>query len=152
MKNRFPRTLVLALAVAGTLGGCAQWNQMMSGAPSMMAGSRLTLTGAQEVPPVNTTATANAVVMIAPDKSVSGAITTTGIDATAAHIHEGAAGANGPVIVPMVKDGENKFVFPAGAKVTDAQYDAYKAGKLYINVHSAANPGGELRAQLNAGQ
>ena len=142
------KMLVLALVAAGTLGGCAQWNQMMSGAPAMMVGHRVTLTGAQEVPPVNTTAAATGVVMIAPDRSVSGAITTTGINATAAHIHEGAAGANGPVIVPMVKDGENKFVFPAGSKVTDAQYDAYKAGRLYVNVHSAANPGGELRAQI----
>ena len=148
MKLHSPKALVLALAVAGTLGGCAQWNQMMSGAPMMMVGHRLTLTGAQEVPPVNTTATASAVVLIAPDKTVSGAITTSGIAATAAHIHEGAAGANGPVIVPMVKDGDNRFVFPAGSKVTDAQYDAYKAGKLYVNVHSAANPGGELRAQI----
>jgi hypothetical protein len=145
-----PKTLVIALAVAGALGGCTQWNQSMSGAPSMMAGQRVTLTGAQEVPPVTTSATANGVVMIAPDKSVSGAITTQGIAATAAHIHEGASGANGPVIVPMVKEGDNKFVFPAGAKVTDAQYDAYKAGKLYVNVHSAAHPGGELRAQLTA--
>ena len=142
------KMLVLALAAAGTLGGCAQWNQMMSRAPMMMVGHRVTLTGAQEVPAVTTTATATGVVMIAADRSVSGAITTNGINATAAHIHEGAAGANGPVIVPMVKDGDNRFVFPAGSKVTDAQYDAYKAGKLYVNVHSAANPGGELRAQI----
>jgi len=148
VKIHSTKMLVLALAAAGTLGGCSQWNQMASNTPAMMVGHRVTLTGAQEVPPVNTTATATGVVEIAPDRSVSGAITTSGINATAAHIHEGAAGANGPVIVPMVKDGENKFVFPAGAKVTDAQYDAYKAGRLYVNVHSAANPGGELRAQL----
>ena len=147
MKNR-SKALVLALAAAGVLGGCAQWNQMMTGAPMMMVGKRVTLTGAEEVPAVTSSATASGVVLIAPDKSVSGAITTTGIAATAAHIHEGAAGANGPVIVPMVKEGDNKFVFPAGSKVTDAQYEAYKAGKLYVNVHSAAHPGGELRSQL----
>jgi hypothetical protein len=148
MKTHSPKMLVLALAAAGTLGGCAGWNQMTSGAPAMNVGHRLTLTGAQEVPPVTTSATASGVVLIAVDRSVSGTITTTGINATAAHIHEGAAGANGPVIVPMVKDGDNKFVFPSGAKVTDAQYEAYKAGRLYVNVHSAANPGGELRAQI----
>ena len=145
MNTHSPKMLVLALAAAATLGGCAGWNQMTSGAPAMNVGHRVTLTGAQEVPPVTTSATASGVVLIAADRSVSGTITTTGITA---HIHEAAAGANGPVIVPMVKDGDNKFVFPAGAKVTDAQYEAYKAGKLYVNVHSAANPGGELRAQI----
>ena len=35
------------------------------------------------------------------------------------------------------------------AKLTDAQHDAFKAGKLYVNVHSAANKGGEVRGQLN---
>jgi hypothetical protein len=148
LKILTPKSLVVAVAAAGALSGCAQWNQMMTNAPALMVGHRVTLTGAQEVPPVTTSATANGVVMIAPDRSVSGAVTTTGINGTAAHIHEGAAGANGPVIVPMVKEGDNKFVFPAGAKVTDAQYDAYKAGRLYVNVHSAAHPGGELRAQI----
>jgi len=34
-------------------------------------------------------------------------------------------------------------------EITDAQYDAFKAGNLYVNVHSAANKGGEIRGQLN---
>ena len=64
-----------------------------------------------------------------------------------AHIHEGAAGANGPVIVPLTKDGDT-YKVPAGAKLTSAQLASFKAGNLYVNVHSAANPGGEIRGQL----
>ena len=145
-RARTTRSLAVAVALAVTLGGCASWNRMMANAPAMQVGQRLTLTGAEEVPPVTTSATGRAVVTIVPT-SVSGSIETTGITATAAHIHEGAPGANGPVIVPMVKEGD-RFVFPAGAKLTDAQYEAYKAGRLYLNVHSAAHPGGEIRAQI----
>jgi hypothetical protein len=50
--------------------------------------------------------------------------------------------------VPFTKTADNTFVAPDGAKLTDAQYDAYKAGGLYVNVHSAAYPGGEIRGQL----
>ena len=145
-RARTTRSVAVAVALAVTLGGCASWNRMMAGAPAMQVGQRLTLTGAEEVPPVTTSATGRAVVTIIPT-SVSGSIETTGITATAAHIHEGAPGANGPVVVPMVKEGD-RFVFPAGAKLTDAQYEAYKAGRLYLNVHSAAHPNGEIRAQI----
>jgi hypothetical protein len=71
------------------------------------------------------------------------------MNATAAHIHQGAAHANGKVIVPFTKTGDNEFSAPPGAKLTDEQYAAYKAGDLYVNVHSAAHPGGEIRAQLS---
>jgi hypothetical protein len=37
---------------------------------------------------------------------------------------------------------------PPGAKLTDAQYDAFKAGRLYVNFHSAQHKGGEIRAQV----
>ncbi len=53
-----------------------------------------------------------------------------------------------PVIVPMTKSGDNGWTVQAGAKLTDQQYDAFKAGNLYVNVHSAAHPGGEIRGQL----
>jgi hypothetical protein len=52
------------------------------------------------------------------------------------------------VIVPFTKTGDNKFAPAADAKLTEAQYAAYKAGKLYVNVHSEKNAGGEVRAQL----
>ena len=106
------------------------------------------LSGDQEVPPVKTQAAGSGTIMVNNDKSVSGSITVSDIKATAAHIHEAAAGKNGPVAVPLEKKGDNEFVVPAGAKLTDAQYKAFKAGHLYVNVHSDAHKGGEIRAQL----
>ena len=72
---------------------------------------------------------------------------TKGIQGTAAHIHMGAAGKNGPVIVPFTKDGDT-YKAPAGAKLNPDQLKAFKSGELYVNVHSAANPNGEIRRQL----
>jgi hypothetical protein len=66
---------------------------------------------------------------------------------TAAHIHFGAKGRNGPVIVPLAKNGDTYSV-PAGRKLTESQLKAYKQGELYVNVHSARYKGGEVRAQI----
>jgi len=44
--------------------------------------------------------------------------------------------------------GENMWAVPSGMKLTDAQYAAFKAGDLYVNVHSAQHQGGEVRGQL----
>jgi len=82
------------------------------------------------------------------DGSVSGSVTTTGVPGLAAHIHMGAAGKNGPVIVPLSKGGEGTWMVPAGARLNDAQMAAYKAGGLYVNVHTAAHKGGEVRGQI----
>ena len=106
------------------------------------------LSGANEVPAVTSAAAGTGTVTINADRTVAASITVTGMNATASHIHEAAAGANGPVIVPFTKTGDNAFAAPAGAVLTESQYASYKAGKLYVNVHSAAYPGGEIRAQL----
>jgi len=107
------------------------------------------LTGAQEVPPVSTTASGRSTIAVASDRTVTGSVIITGLEATAAHIHQGAKGTNGPVIVPLAKTSPTTFTVPPGAKLSDAQYAAYKTGDLYVNVHSAAHPGGEIRLQLN---
>jgi hypothetical protein len=108
----------------------------------------VTLTGAQEVPPVATAAKGSGKVTIAADKSVSGTITTTGLTGIMAHIHEGAPGKNGPPIIALEKGANGQWSVPAGAKLTDAQYQSFKAGNLYVNVHSDEHKGGEIRAQL----
>ena len=139
------RGLLTAILAAGFLAGCT------TGPMSRMGGGKsqeVSLTGMSEVPPAATSATGTGTVTINADHTVSVRLTVRGMDATAAHIHEGAAGANGPVIVPLVKRGDNEFVAPEGAKVTSAQHESFKAGKLYLNVHSAKFPGGEVRAQL----
>lgn len=109
--------------------------------------SELKLSGDQEVPPVSTSASGKGAMKVAEDGSVSGSIVTTGLDATMAHIHHGAAGKNGPVIVPLVKTADG-WAVPAGAKLSAEQLRAFQAGELYVNVHTAANKGGEIRAQL----
>lgn len=137
--------LLGGIAAAGAMALLAACSNMQG----MMGMQNVALSGANEVPPVSTTAAGTGSVSVNPaDKAVRAKITVTGMTATAAHIHQGAAGANGPVIVPFTKTGDNTFEAPADAKMTDAQYDAYKAGNTYVNVHSAANPGGEVRAQL----
>ncbi len=106
------------------------------------------LSGSQEVPPVSTAASGRGTITVGADKSVSGSVTTTGVNGTAAHIHIATMGQNGPVIVPLTKTADGVWSVPAGAKLTDAQCEAFKAGNLYVNVHSDANKGGEIRGQL----
>ena len=115
-----------------------------------MAGKKInvTLSGAEEVPPVSTAARGSGSFTIGDDGAVSGSVTTTGVQGPMAHIHMAARGQNGPVIVPLTKSGDT-YTAPAGAKLNDAQMAAFKAGNLYVNVHSAANKGGEVRGQLN---
>ena len=133
-KNRMN---VMALSLALALG--------VTSATALAADVKLS--GDQEVPAVKSAGAAAGAITIGDDGAVSGSVTATGFTPTAAHIHQAAAGKNGPVIVPFTKDGD-KFSAPAGAKLTPDQMKAYKAGELYVNVHSAANPGGEVRAQL----
>ena len=133
------------LATMALLSGVA----LSASSLSMAQSQNVTLSGANEVPAVTTSASGTGSVTVKDDKSVAGKITVSGMTPTAAHIHEGAAGKNGPVAVPFTKTGDNTFEAAAGAKLTDAQYQAYKAGNLYVNVHSAKNPDGEIRAQLH---
>lgn len=109
---------------------------------------KVALRGEQEIPPVTTAAMGTGILIVGADKSVSGNVTISGMTATAAHIHEAPAGKNGPIVVPLSKTSDTVWTVPAGAKFTDSQYESYKAGNLYFNMHSAAYKGGEIRGQI----
>lgn len=66
--------------------------------------------------------------------------------ATASHIHSGARGKSGPVLVSLC----GPCTSPASgtATVTQAQITDMVAGKDYVNVHTAKNPNGEIRGQI----
>lgn len=109
----------------------------------------LKLSGDEEVPPVKTSATGSGTITVSAEGQISGSVTTTGMNGTMAHIHRAAKGKNGPVIVPLTKGADGAtWTVPAGTKLTAEQLAAYKSGELYVNVHTDANKGGELRAQL----
>ncbi|HXE40382.1 MAG TPA: CHRD domain-containing protein [Azonexus sp.] len=110
----------------------------------------LSLNGATEVPPVVTAATASGQISVTPDRNISGSIKVSGLVATMAHIHEAAAGKNGPPIITLIKAPNDSFAVPAGTRLSDAQYSSYTSGMLYVNVHSAQHPDGEIRAQLHS--
>lgn len=126
--------------VSLSLAACAG---TMSGASTV----KVNLSGAEEVPPVSVPGSGSVRFTIDAQGMVSGSVTTTGVEGMAAHIHQGARGQNGPVIIPLTKSGDT-YTAPASARLTDAQLQAFKAGSLYVNVHTARNKGGEVRAQL----
>ena len=107
------------------------------------------LSGDQEVPATLTGALGTgSLSLTSPSRAVSGSITIEGMTANAAHVHQGEAGVNGPVIVPLTETSPGTWSVPAGAVLTEAQAMAFATGGLYFNAHSAANPNGEIRGQI----
>jgi len=109
------------------------------------------LSGANEVPPVVTAASATAVLAMNPaTRQVTGFIRTTGIVGIAAHFHSGAAGVNGPVVVGLAETplGSGLWTIPAASVITADQAALFNIGSLYYNVHSTLFPGGEIRGQI----
>jgi hypothetical protein len=109
---------------------------------------KIKLTGTEETPPVVTSSSGTAKIRIGADKTVTGKVETSGIEGIAAHIHVGAPGQAGPPIITLVKAENGEWTIPPGSKLTDDQFASFKAGNLYINVHSAEHKPGEIRGQL----
>jgi CHRD domain-containing protein len=94
------------------------------------------------------------------DAKLSYTIRVTGLTgpATAAHIHLGAMGVSGPVIYPFnvtkladgtVASGSIDLKKPITATISgDSLKTLLNTGNAYVNVHTAANPGGEIRGQI----
>ena len=109
------------------------------------------LNGAQEAPaPVATAATGRASTTV---DTIAGRLTihvnTIGVVGTAAHIHRGARGVAGSVSIGLLQDGGSPaHWFASDVALSPTQLADYLAGQFYVNVHSAANTGGEIRGQI----
>ena len=136
-------TLRLTVIRAAVLAACALCAAAAVAEP-------LQLTGAQEVPPNDSQATGTGDITIDADGNVSGKVSTPTIQGKAAHIHVGAPGKAGPPIITLNSDEPGTWSVPQGARLNAEQLAAWKAGNLYVNVHTAEHPGGEVRAQLKA--
>lgn len=82
--------------------------------------------------------------------AVTGGFTVTGVNATAAHIHQGYAAESGGVLLPFMQDpaDANHWTPDPAHVLTADQIGLLLDGELYLNVHSAAYPTGEIRAQI----
>jgi len=109
------------------------------------------LSGANEVPAVTTTATGTALLRITADNKLYSKITVTNVEAgdalTAGHIHTGAAGTNGGVLLGLCASaadfGVTKIFTPTAAILTSIKTDV-----LYVNVHSNNKTSGIVRGQI----
>lgn len=139
----------LAAAVSLLLAACGGGNE--TSAPEARLTLTAALSGDQESPPTATGALGSGTLTLAsPSRALDGSITLVNLSAAAAHIHEGVAGVNGPVIVTLAESpaGSGTWVVPAGTVLTEPQAAAFAAGGLYFNAHTAENPGGEIRGQI----
>ncbi len=122
---------------------------------------RVALSGAHEAPPNNSTAAGKGSFWVHTDRTLSGVVETSGMAATAAHLHLGGLGLNGPIAFELERTSsvgpvaiEHMPVSGAGwsvprsARFSEEQYRAYLAGEIYVHVHSARFPEGEIRGQL----
>lgn len=146
------RKTVVAAAIAATVLALAGCGQMRPSQKMDIYEARLT--GAQEVPPVNSAASGMAEIQLNTNTRVlTWKVTYSGLSGspTGAHIHGPAGpGQNAGVVIPFT----NVAAQPVSGQttITSQQYGDLAAGLWYVNIHTAAHPGGEIRGQLRKRQ
>lgn len=144
------RAAVAAAAVA--LAACSSMPGMGSGSSSMLVPVKAQLDAKQEVPPNGSPATGMLEGNFNKATSLlTWKVTYQGLSgpASMAHFHGPAPmGQNAGIVVPFANA---RSPIEGSATLTPAQAADLMAGKWYVNVHTAANPGGEIRGQVMAG-
>lgn len=162
---RLAAVLLLPLAVA-----CNDEDNAVAPTPERWTAA---LAGTNEVPPVNTTSIGSASFEAVGDTAISYTITATISGVTMGHIHAGAAGVNGGVMVwlappngtaPQAASGAINGQLATG-RITaswirgvsgqppislDSLKRLMRTGNAYVNIHTATNGGGEIRGQIRS--
>jgi hypothetical protein len=171
------RRMLGVVLVAAVAGGCADYEPTGTDAVSIPVFSdrptnlRTHLSGGEEVPPVDTRAQGQAILQLSKDRSeLSYKIIVANIEnVTQAHLHLGAFGVNGPIVlwlypsappaqlIPGRSQGvlnqgvatAANLVGPLAGQTLSALVQAAQAGNVYANVHTSQFPPGEIRGQLD---
>lgn len=151
----------VALSVLLALGACSS-SDNNDAAPAAVqeevASVSVILNAAQEVPvptgvPEGASGTAD--VSVAANGVVTASLAVSNLSGAAqmVHIHRGFAGSTGPVLVGLSsEDGGSTWSVPASERaLTEDEIGAFNRGELYFNVHTEANPAGEIRGQIDSG-
>ena len=110
------------------------------------------LKGSNQVPAINTTATGLGLLRLTSDKKLYSLITVKDLEMVdkllVAHIHKGAAGVNGPVIISLCMNADDFGKIKINT-LSDANFSTVKSDYIYVNAHSEKHPGGIVRGQVN---
>jgi hypothetical protein len=144
-----PRRLKMKFGLI--LAGAALSTVMIPAALAETMTYKADLKGSEEVPATTSKGSGTATVTFDPaTKVLTWKVTYSGLTgpATMGHFHGPAAsGQNAGVVIPFSKP---ESPIEGSAKLTDEQVAELEAGKLYINIHTAANKAGEIRGQVTA--
>jgi hypothetical protein len=139
--------IVVAIAGVG-LAACQQQGAMAAKTVTYKAH----LTAKDEVPPNASAATGDGTFVFNPaTKQLTWSVTFSGLSgpALASHIHgPAAAGANAGVLIMFETPNAPAGKIEGGTFLVTEQVNDLQAGKYYVNIHTAANKGGEIRGQL----
>ena len=168
IKTKLKVTAIVAVLTFGTIASVLGFADLTGTSTSAFAQQGkffdAKLTGKNEVPPKDTNATGIVEFTITGANSMSYKVSVTNMEkVTAAHIHKGKVGENGPVIVTLFKTGSPSATTNgtlSQGNITSAKLEGPLAGKqlsdlinllnnreAYVNVHTQANPNGEIRGQ-----
>ena len=152
-------TKTLAVSAAFALASCGGGSSI--GGLDAEAVYRFALTQGQEVPaPKTTTASGSAQLIVYPERIDYEVTANSIIGVTMAHIHSGAAGVAGPIVVTLYNQAAGGTVngILASGSLTAANLPngvtlatlktLLASGGSYVNVHTTANPSGEIRGQV----
>lgn len=139
------RGQITSQQTSGAIGGGTGLNTVITPLTAFVSSLR----GLHEVPSVTSGAQgAGSLLTTISSREVIASVVTSGITGTAATIHHGALGVNGPAIVSLTETSAGSGIWTTRATLTDPQYNALQAGNLYFNISSAAFPNGEIRGQI----